>query len=182
VQRDVYEEFRQRLLTACEAIVVGDPADDKTLLGPVIHSAAADEIEQRIQAALKAGATLLMGNRREGNIIYPTIIENVPEACALIAEETFGPVVPLIAFDHIDEVIEQVNRSQYGLQAGVFSNDMQLIKRLFNELEVGTVIANDGPGFRADHFPFGGVKASGLGREGVKYAIREMSVLKTLVI
>ena len=99
-----------------------------------------------------------------------------------MAEETFGPVIPLFAFEDIDEIIPLINNSAYGLQAGVFTDNLSIIKYLYNELEVGTLAVNDGPGFRTEHFPFGGVKESGVGREGIKYAIREMSYLKTLVI
>jgi len=106
----------------------------------------------------------------------------VPDDATLVAEETFGPVLPLRSFEDLSEVVSSVNSSPYGLQAGVFTQDLSVIRRLFDELEVGLLASNDGPGFRAEHFPFGGVKDSGVGREGIKYAIREMSYQKTLVI
>ncbi|MFK8042968.1 aldehyde dehydrogenase family protein, partial [Congregibacter sp.] len=161
---------------------VGDPAMDDTFVGPVIHGHAADEISGRIDDALSRGALLACGNKREGNLLWPTVIEQVPDDAALVAEETFGPVLPLRKFDSLDEVVALVNASPYGLQAGVFTQNLSVIRRLFDELEVGLLATNDGPGFRAEHFPFGGVKDSGIGREGVKYAIREMSYQKTLVI
>lgn len=178
----VYEDFRDRLIVASTRLKVGDPAEADTFVGPVISAVAADEVERRIAEAVAGGATVALGNQREGNIIYPCILENVPLESALVTRETFGPVLPLQRFTDLDEVIGQVNGSDYGLQAGVFTHDLRIIRRLFEELEVGTLASNDGPGFRAEHFPFGGTKHSGIGREGVKYAIREMSYLKTLVI
>ena len=139
-------------------------------------------IERRIQDAIKQGATVALGAKREGNIIHPTILENVPDSCELVKDETFGPVMPLKKFKSIDEVIELLKISSFGLQAGVFTNDLAVIKKLFSELEVGALAVNDGPGLRVEHFPFGGMKDSGLGREGVSYAIREMSVIKTLIM
>lgn len=178
----VYPDFCARLLAASKQLVVGDPADEATFVGPVISSAAADEIESRIAAAVEKGARVLLGNHREGNIIYPCILEDVPADARLISSETFGPVLPLQRFSRLEEVVQAVNSSGLGLQAGVFTRDIQTIRTLFEQLEVGTLVSNDGPGFRAEHFPFGGVKQSGIGREGVKYAIREMSYQKTLVI
>jgi acyl-CoA reductase-like NAD-dependent aldehyde dehydrogenase len=182
IHTSVYDEFRDSLLQATRCLKVGNPEDSDTFVGPVINSLAADALEQRITEALARGATLAQGGQREGNIIYPTILENVPDDCAVVRDETFGPVMPLRRFDDIAELIEVINGTPFGLQAGVFTNDMRLMRRLFEELEVGTLATNDGPGFRAEHFPFGGVKQSGIGREGVKYAIREMSFQKTLVL
>ncbi|WP_439105768.1 sulfoacetaldehyde dehydrogenase SafD [Congregibacter sp.] len=182
VHSDVYARFRDALVTATGALEVGDPALDSTFVGPVIHAQAADEISGRIYDALSQGALLACGNKREGNLLWPTVLERVPDVATLVAEETFGPVLPLRQFDTLDEVIALVNSSPCGLQGGVFTQDLAVIRRLFDELEVGLLASNDGPGFRAEHFPFGGVKDSGIGREGLKYAIREMSYQKTLVI
>jgi acyl-CoA reductase-like NAD-dependent aldehyde dehydrogenase len=134
-----------------------------------------------LQSALKAGATLIYGNERDGNILAPTILENVRSDMELVAEETFGPVIPLFKFSAIDEVIDEVNRSPYSLQSGVMTNNLSIIKKLQNALEVGSINVNAGPGFRADHMPFGGVKESGIGKEGLRYAIREMSYQKNLI-
>ncbi|GMG86210.1 sulfoacetaldehyde dehydrogenase SafD [Biformimicrobium ophioploci] len=182
VHAQVFEQFRDKLKAATEKLTVGNPAEDATFVGPLIHKAAADEVESRIAGAIALGAVLVSGGKREGNIIWPTLLENVSPQAELVAEETFGPVVPLQRFDDLDSVIEQVNSSDYGLQAGVFTQNLAVARELFESLEVGTLAVNDGPGFRAEHFPFGGVKESGIGREGVRYAIREMSVTKTLVI
>ncbi len=108
-------------------------------------------------------------------------MENVSDECDLVKDETFGPVLPLFKFSTVDEVLTQLKKSAFGLQAGVFTHDLRIIKRLYEELEVGALAVNEGPGFRAEHFPFGGMKESGMGREGVAYAIREMSALKTLI-
>ncbi|WOJ95085.1 aldehyde dehydrogenase family protein [Congregibacter variabilis] len=182
IHGEVYTRFREALLAKTTALAVGDPALDETFVGPVIHAKAADEISARIEDALARGAKLACGHRREGTLLWPTVIEDVPDDASLITEETFGPVLPLRRFENLEEVIALVNASPYGLQAGVFTQNLSVIRRLFDELEVGLLASNDGPGFRAEHFPFGGVKDSGVGREGVKYAIREMSYQKTLVI
>lgn len=182
VHRDIYDSFRSKLVAAAEKLKVGNPVEEDTFVGPLIHSAAADQVEARIRAAVEAGARVLLGNRREGNIIWPTILENVPDDAELVTEETFGPVIPLRAFSAQKEMVELVNNSPFGLQAGVFTRDLQVAKQLFEQLEVGLLAVNDGPGFRAEHFPFGGVKESGIGREGVRFAIREMSMRKTLVL
>ena len=176
-----YEEFKSLLISETKKLTIGDPMSKNTFIGPVVNARAADEIMKRLNQAIEMGAKILHGNKREGNIIHPTIIENLNEECDLIKEETFGPVLPLIIFSKIEEVISKLKRSAFGLQAGVFTHDMRTIKLLHEELEVGALIVNDGPGFRVEHFPFGGMKESGLGREGVAYAIREMSALKTLV-
>ncbi len=182
VHAAVYRDFCTRLVAASKQLIVGDPTDEATFVGPVISRAAADEVESRIAAAVRGGARVLLGNQREGNIIYPCILENVAADALLITSETFGPVLPLLRFSNLAELVVAVNSSGFGLQAGVFTRDIQTIRRLFEQLEVGTLVSNDGPGFRAEHFPFGGVKQSGIGREGVKYAIREMSYQKTLVV
>jgi acyl-CoA reductase-like NAD-dependent aldehyde dehydrogenase len=181
IHESLYEKFKTLLLDETKKLVVGDPSKAETFVGPVVNSRAADEIMRRLEQAVEAGAKILTGFKREGNIIHPTIIENVGDGCDLIKEETFGPVIPLIPFQQIDDVLESLNGSSFGLQAGVFTHDLRTIKRLYEELEVGALAVNDGPGFRAEHFPFGGMKDSGLGREGVAYAIREMSAVKTLI-
>ena len=121
------------------------------------------------------------GGTYEGAVFAPTILSNVGFDSPVHDQEIFGPLVPLIAYETIEQVIESVNDSQFGLQAGVFTNDINLAKRLFRELQVGALAINDGPGFRAEHFPFGGVKNSGVGREGIGYALREMAFFKTLI-
>ncbi len=182
VHQHCARRFSELLLDKTQALVIGDPLDEKTDVGPVIHEKAAEQVMGAIAGTLAAGAQLLTGNRREGAIVWPTVLDQVPEQSPVVREEIFGPVAPLRPFRDISEVIRQVNAQPFGLQAGVFTNDLAAIKRLFDELEVGALAVNDGPGFRAEHFPFGGVKDSGLGREGIAYAMREMSVQKTLVL
>jgi acyl-CoA reductase-like NAD-dependent aldehyde dehydrogenase len=182
LHEEVYDDFKKMLVEKTENLTIGDPTDEKTFIGPVVNKAAADVIEKRIHDAIADGATCLAGNKREGNIIHPTVLENVNLKSELIADETFGPVIPIVKFNDIDELIEMINNQPYGLQAGCFTNNIRVIEKLFEELEVGALAINDGSGFRAEHFPFGGVKNSGLGREGVKYAMEEMSIIKSLII
>lgn len=182
VHESVYSSFREKLLEKTKNLQVGDPKKETTFTGPLVHEKATEEVFGRIKEAISSGAKVLCGNKREGNIIYPTILENVATDCTLVAEETFGPVVPLFSFSNIDEIIPIINASKYGLQSGVFTQNMSVIKKLYRCLEVGALAVNDGPGFRAEHFPFGGVKDSGIGREGIYYAIREMSFQKTLIL
>lgn len=181
VHEDVYEEFKAVLLSKTINIKIGNPLLEDTGIGPVINEKAADEIKYRIDNALKEGAKLIHGNIREKNVIHPTILEDVKDDMELVAEETFGPVIPLFKFSEINDVIKRVNASPYALQSGVFTNNLDVIKKLHRNLEVGSVNVNAGPGFRADHMPFGGVKESGIGREGLRYAIREMSYQKNLI-
>ncbi|MFZ4714784.1 MAG: aldehyde dehydrogenase family protein [Bacteriovoracaceae bacterium] len=181
IHEAVYETFKNKLVSESQKLVIGDPMDKATFVGPVVNSRAADEIMKRLDEAVEKGAKILLGHKRVGNIISPTILENVDDQCMLVKDETFGPVMPLKKFSQIDTVIDLLSQSSFGLQAGVFTHDLRVIKKLFKELEVGALAVNDGPGFRAEHFPFGGMKLSGLGREGVSYAIREMSAIKTLI-
>ncbi|MFT2110755.1 sulfoacetaldehyde dehydrogenase SafD [Marinomonas sp. 2405UD68-3] len=182
IHRSVYDAFRDILVEKSAKLKVGNPMEDDTFVGPVIHQAAANEIRQRIESAISEGATVALGNQYDGAFVYPTILENVSADSEVMIEETFGPVMPLYKFDDVEEIIPIINNTAYGLQAGIFSNNLSVIRHLFEELDVGTLATNDGPGFRTEHFPFGGVKESGVGREGIKYAIREMSYTKTLVI
>lgn len=181
IHESLYEAFKTHLLDETAKLKIGDPSLSDTFVGPVVNSKAADEIMRRLEQAKSKGAKILTGHKREGNIIYPTIIENVNDDSDLVKEETFGPVIPLKSFKTIEEVISNLKTSSFGLQAGVFTHDLRVIKQLYEELEVGALAVNDGPGFRAEHFPFGGMKESGMGREGVAYAIREMSAVKTLI-
>jgi acyl-CoA reductase-like NAD-dependent aldehyde dehydrogenase len=181
IHTSIYDSFKEKILEETKKLIIGNPMDPKTFVGPVVNAKAADEIMRRLDQAVQMGAKILTGHKREGNIIHPTVIENLVSHCDLIKEETFGPVIPLLKFNTIEDVIEELKNSAFGLQAGVFTNDLRTIKRLYEELEVGALAVNDGPGFRAEHFPFGGMKESGMGREGVAYAIREMSALKTLI-
>jgi len=177
----VYAEFRDRFVEATRAVPAGDPRDPATVAGPVIDDAAAGRIVAWMDEARDAGARVLAGGAREGRLVEPTVIEDAPPGVNLQCEEVFGPVVVLDRFGDFDEALERVNASAYGLQAAVFTNDARRIRRAFEELEVGGVIVNDYPMVRVDNFPYGGVKASGRGREGVRYAMEEMTEPRVLV-
>ena len=182
VHEKVYNAYKEQLLHEAQKLKVGDPMLDDTFVGPLVNTAAADEVFSRIQKSVDLGAVALLGNKRENNIVFPTILENVTADTPVVAEETFGPVIPLFPFSDLDTVIESINASDYGLQSGVFTQNLAVAKKLYAALEVGALAVNDGPGFRAEHFPFGGVKDSGIGREGIYYAIREMSFQKTFIL
>jgi acyl-CoA reductase-like NAD-dependent aldehyde dehydrogenase len=178
----IFDDFKHLMLQKTKELKVGNPLDEDTFIAPVVTKQAADEAMRRINDVKNKGANILCGGNREGNIIYPTILDNVNHSIELVYDETFAPVAPLMPFNNIETMISMVNSTVYGLQAGVFTKDLDLAKHLFEELDVGTLIVNDAPTFRAEHFPFGGMKQSGIGREGVGYAIKEMSVIKSLVL
>ncbi len=182
VHRDVYEKFRDCLVYETKKAKVGDPLDDKTLVGPMINSPEADRAFNWIDEARKAGATILTGGGRNGNMIDPTILENVPPDVNLYCEEAFAPVAILETYSDFDEAIRKVNDTRFGLQAGIFTNDARKIFKAFDEIQVGGVIINDYPTFRIDNMPYGGIKDSGFGREGVRYAIEEMTEPKLLAL
>jgi acyl-CoA reductase-like NAD-dependent aldehyde dehydrogenase len=181
IQKNVYAEFCRNLLEETAKVKVGMPNEAGVMVGPVIDQKAADRIMSWIDEAVKAGAKVLIGGKRNGNIIEPTILENVPKNVNLSCEEVFGPLVVVESFADIDEAINQVNSSKFGLQAGVFSDSKKILDRCISDFEVGGVLINEVPTYRADHMPYGGVKESGLGREGLKYAMEEFSERKVVV-
>jgi len=173
----VLRELRQRL----EALVVGDPFDPATDLGPLVSEAAARKVEAQVEAMRAAGATIHLGGRRRDNYFWPTLVSGLDPTHPAALEEVFGPVLPVYPFDQIQQAAAWCNASPYGLQAGVFTNSLQTVQYLFRTLEVGTLVVNQGPNFRVESLPFGGVKRSGLGREGVRFALEEMTTIKTLI-
>lgn len=175
VHDTVRAPFTERLLALTAALPVGDPSRDDTAMGPVIDTPAAAEVMARITEALAGGARCLAGGSREGALVAPTVLADMAAGCRLLQQETFGPVIALRSFTDIGACIDEVNTSPYGLQAGVFTNDHAIIRQLVRDLQVGGLMVNEGPDFRAEHVPFGGVRTSGLGREGVRIALREMS-------
>jgi acyl-CoA reductase-like NAD-dependent aldehyde dehydrogenase len=177
----VYEELRELLVAKARALVAGDPKDERTFIGPLIDEDAARRLEGWIESARAAGGRLLCGGQRTGALLEATLLEDVPPGEKLCAEEAFGPVAVLARFDDFDAALREVNASAFGLQAGVFTRDIQRAFRAWDELEVGAVIVGDVPSWRVDHMPYGGVKASGLGREGVRYAMQDMTELRLLV-
>lgn len=178
---DVYDECKKRFVEAAAKLKVGDPLSEATDIGPLIDAANRDRILQWIDEATKKGATLLTGGKADRNTVTPAVLENVPRDVSLSCDEAFGPVVMLQAVSSADEAIDAVNDSVFGLQTGIFSNDFAAIQRAFNRLDVGGLIVNDVPSFRVDHMPYGGIKESGLGREGVRYAMEDMLEEKAMV-
>lgn len=181
VHQDRLEEFKQLFLEAIQQLTIGDPLDPQTDFSVMIDEENALRLESWIKEAISQGAKLLLGGSRNGKLLEPTVLTNTHRGMKINGEEAFGPVVIIESFQTIDEAIHQVNDSKFGLQAAIFSNDQQEIDLAFRELEVGGVIVNDVPTFRVDHMPYGGVKNSGLGREGVKYAIHDMLEPRILV-
>lgn len=175
VHNDIRARFTETLLDRVARHRWGDPAQDTTQMGPVIDQAAAAGILDRLAQAQAMGARLLAGGTRDGALVAPTVIDDVPPDAPLIAEETFGPVLAIRPFARLADAMAEVNAGDYGLQAGVFTNDHAAIRLLSRGLQVGGLMVNEGPDFRAEHVPFGGIKRSGLGREGVRIALREMS-------
>lgn len=176
----IYEPFVARLVARTGAYRVGDKLDEQTDMGCLINEAAARRVEQMVNEALAAGANLLIGGRRSGTFYAPTLLEHVPAACSLARDEVYGPVTILYRFRTLDEAIAVANDVDYGLQAGIFTRDLQTAFRAAAELHVGGVMVNESTDFRIDAMPFGGVKGSGLGREGVKFAVQEMTEPKVV--
>jgi acyl-CoA reductase-like NAD-dependent aldehyde dehydrogenase len=182
VERPAFTKFRDLLLAGVSKLKVGDPMDDTTDLGPLIRESDAIRATQWVQEAVQDGATLLCGGKRHGSVMEPTVLTGTRPDMKVNCEEIFGPVVTLEAYDDFAQALRLVNESPYGLQAGVFTRDAARIFQAFEELEVGGVIAGDVPSFRIDHMPYGGVKDSGLGREGLRYAIEDMTEPRLLVM
>jgi aldehyde dehydrogenase (NAD+)/aldehyde dehydrogenase len=178
----VADELVAAIAEEARALRVGDPADPATDVGTLIDEAAAIEVERRVADAVDAGATLVHGGGRDGAQMGPAVLDHVPADARLVAEETFGPCAPVIRVRGAEHAIQVANGTPYGLQAGVFTRDIDTALRCGQALRVGTVVVNDGPQFDSPSIPFGGVKASGMGREGASYSIREMSVVKTIVL
>lgn len=182
VHEEVYPRFKELFIEHTKKLKVGNPLEDDTVVGPMINSGEADRAFRWIEEAKEAGAVLLVGGKRERNIIEPTILENVPTNVNLYCEEAFAPVAILDEYSDFDEAIRKVNDTRFGLQAGIFTNDQRKISKAFEEIHVGAVIVNDYPTYRIDNMPYGGVKDSGFGREGVRYSIEEMTEPKLLVM
>jgi len=182
VHEKIFDSYMKRFVDETKAIACGDPMSSGTMVGPLIDDAAADRVERWIADAVKAGATILTGGERKGRIIEPTVLLQAGRTTEVYCQEVFGPVVTLEPFRHFDEAIDLINDSRFGLQAGVFSNNHQNILRAYRRIQTGAVIVNDNPTYRIDHMPYGGIKDSGFGREGVKYAIEAMTEPKLLVL
>ena len=179
---DIYDALKKRLVAATRKLIAGDPRHKDTFLGPMIDEVAAERLHGWILDARAAGARLLCGGKREGNMLQATLMEDVPDAAAANRQEAFGPFALLAPFKRFDQAIALVNDSDYGLQAGVFTDRLAHAMRAWNELEQGGVVINDVPSFRVDNMPYGGIKLSGLGREGVRYAIEDMTEIRLMVM
>jgi acyl-CoA reductase-like NAD-dependent aldehyde dehydrogenase len=182
VHADVHDRFVEELVAAVEALPTGDPTADGVQVGPVINDAAAERISTWVEEAAKAGASVLTGGTREGRTVAPTVLTDVPAGTKIAEEEVFGPVVSVARFSDFDEAIAKVNSSRYGLQAGVFTTDVRAAFRAHRELEVGGVIVGDVPSFRADQMPYGGWKDSGVGREGLRSAMNDLTEERVMVL
>ena len=178
-----YDEFAARVVKLVERLEVGDPMDPATDIGPMIDEGEAERIDAWVGEAVSAGATVLTGGKRLGGPLYaPTVLANVPRDARVCAQEVFAPLIALFPFESFEAAVTEVNRSTYGLQAGVFTADLEHAMTAFDRLEVGGVMVNEVPTWRIDNMPYGGVKDSGLGREGPRYTIEEMTEPRLLVI
>ena len=182
VQEDLYPELRERLVAATRKLVAGDPKDENTFVGPMIDEKEAKRLDDWIREAAAAGAKILCGGTREGTMLQATLLEHVDPKQKINCMEAFGPVATLQPFKDFDEALRIVNDSEFGLQAGVFTNDINKAMQAWDELDVGGVLIGDIPSFRVDNMPYGGVRDSGLGREGIRYAIEDMTELRLLVV
>ena len=178
----IYDELKKRLVDAVKQLKAGDPKKKDVFLGPMIDEAAAERLQGWIDEAQKAGGKILCGGKRKGNMLEATLMENVPKNTKANRMEAFGPFALLEPFKKIDDAIAMVNDSDYGLQAGIFTDSLDHAMRAWNGLEQGGVIVNDVPSFRVDNMPYGGVKLSGIGREGIRYAIEDMTEIRLMVM
>ncbi len=182
VHEAIADQFLPSLKANTEALKLGDPLEDTTDVGPMIDEKALTRTEQWVQEAVSEGAHVVTGGKREGSFFQPTILTNVKRESKVCSREVFAPIVDVFTFHDFDEALKAVNDSNYGLQAGVFTQNLEHAFRAFNDLEVGGVIVNDISSYRIDHMPYGGVKESGLGREGLKYAIEDMTELRLMAL
>jgi acyl-CoA reductase-like NAD-dependent aldehyde dehydrogenase len=182
VQRDAYDAFLEHFLPKVDALVVGDPADDATDVGPLIAQTERDRVLEWIDAATARGARVLTGGTLDGELLRPTVVADAPPDAKVACEEVFGPLCTVSPYDALDEAIALANGTRYGLQAGVFTRDIKAALHAAQRLDFGGVTINEAPTFRADQMPYGGVKDSGNTREGPAYAVREMTEERLVVL
>ena len=180
IEEEIADEFAEKLVSETEKIVMGNPLDKTTTLGTLISKKAAMQVEETVNNAVEDGAKILTGGVRRDAFYEATIIDNVKPDMDLVVRETFGPVAPIIRVNGLDEAIEVANGTEYGLQAGVFTNDYSKAMRCAQEIEAGTVFVNKQCTFRTDNMPLGGFKRSGVGKEGIKYSVEEMTKTKLI--
>ncbi len=182
VHENIYDEFIKKFIDETNELVIGDPLNERTGFGPMIDLENAKRIEEWVDEAVEHGSTVLIGGKRDGLFYYPTILTDVDKNLRINKKEAFGPIAVVYRYKKFEDAIKEVNDSIYGLQAGIFVKDVALIMKGFEKIDVGGLMINDVPTFRVDNMPFGGVKSSGFGREGVKYAIEEMTEIKVMVL
>jgi glyceraldehyde-3-phosphate dehydrogenase (NADP+) len=182
IHEAVYDGFVDALVNETQRVKLGDPMDRETDLGPMIDDKAAARSQKWIEDAVAAGARVLTGGKAEGRFMQPTIIENAPRESFVCSREAFAPLVTIFKVPSFGKAVEAVNDSIYGLQAGVFTNNLERALYAFEIIEAGGVVLNDVPTYRIDHMPYGGVKSSGLSREGIRYTIEDMTEMKLLVV
>jgi acyl-CoA reductase-like NAD-dependent aldehyde dehydrogenase len=182
VHEDAYARVRDALAAATRATPFGDPKKEDTVSGPLIDLGNAERVERWVGEAKQAGARVLVSGKREGTVVPPTLLENAPRDARVVAEEVFGPVVVLEAFSSIDEGIARAADTRFGLQCGIFTSDLRAVMKAWEGIEVGGLIHDDIPAFRVDLMPYGGVRDSGLGREGPRYTVEEMTEPRLLVL
>jgi acyl-CoA reductase-like NAD-dependent aldehyde dehydrogenase len=182
VHEKIYQALKAKLIDKIAGLRKGDPRHPDTFIGPMISERDARRVVDWIVEAVDKGARCLVGGERDGVIVTPAVLENVDRDCRVYANEVFGPVLVLEPFSDFDEALRVINDSRYGLQAGLFVRDIGKIRRAWDTLDVGGIIINDVPAFRIDHMPYGGVKDSGLGREGIRFAIEDMTEIRLLAI
>ncbi len=182
IHEDVYDAMKEKLVAKTSTLIAGDPKDEKTFIGPMISEGEAKRLHDWVLEAHTNGADVLCGGHREGAMLEATLLENVDPAEKVCAEEAFGPVAILSKFSTWDQALDAVNASKFGLQAGIFTRDFYKIQKAWDKLEVGGVVVGDVPSYRVDNMPYGGVKESGLGREGIVFAMEDMTEIRNLVI
>jgi len=182
VHKNIYDDFKNELLSLTEKVKFGDPFDEDVLSGPMINEDEAKRAERWIQEALEIGGKVLTGGTRNGAVLQPTILENAPASCNANSKEIFAPVLMLNKFDNFISAVAELDNSDFGLQAGVFTNNLKNAMYAYENIEAGGIVINDVSAFRVDSMPYGGMKLSGFGKEGIKYAIEEMTERKILII
>jgi acyl-CoA reductase-like NAD-dependent aldehyde dehydrogenase len=182
VHQKVWDAFVPAFVESARQVRIGDPRDTDVLVGPMIDEANARRVEEWVDEARRLGAELLLAGKRQGSLMPPTVLTGVPRQAHLDRDEAFGPTVNLERVASFDEAVARVNDSDFGLQCGVFTRDLVHAWSAFERIAVGAVILNDAPSYRIDHMPYGGVKDSGFGREGIRWAIEDMTELRLLVV
>ena len=182
IHEDIYDVMKAKLVAKTATLIAGDPKDRDTFIGPMISESEAKRLDGWIQEAIGLGASLLCGGKREGAMLEATLLEDVPRTANAVVEEAFGPLAILSKFSEWDDALAEVNDSKFGLQAGIFTRDFYKVQKAWDKLDVGGVVVGDVPSYRVDNMPYGGVKDSGLGREGITFAMEDMTEIRNLVI